>query len=182
MRAADAGLHDAMAVREGKREQRAEHGCRETVQRAAAADRELDAVLVERLRRADRLEQMRVPPDARTDRAPARRRIAGRRCSRECRTTQRTRARPMPIDSVTRPPSRMPPSCSSIRTSAAGVSAASAAGCSCQRNTSAAGAPMIEQYVNVDRCAGAASGTARRAIRRSRPRKMSAWSGSTPYQ
>src|SRR5689334_5443320 len=44
-------------------EQRPEHGRGETVHQAAARDRELDAILVERLRRTERLEQMRMSPD-----------------------------------------------------------------------------------------------------------------------
>src|SRR6185369_13764101 len=62
MRRGDGRAHRSMTVREREREHGPKHGGRETVQRPAARDGELDPVLVKRLRRADRLEQMRVPP------------------------------------------------------------------------------------------------------------------------
>jgi hypothetical protein len=54
--AADARSHDSMAIRERECQHRPEHGCRETVQRTAAGDGELEAVFVQCLRETNRLE------------------------------------------------------------------------------------------------------------------------------
>ena len=62
VRATHPGPDDSMTVRKRHRQYRAEHGGRHPVERAATEDRKLDTVFMERVRRANRLEHVRVPP------------------------------------------------------------------------------------------------------------------------
>ena len=62
-RAAEGGPDDAVAVSEHDREQRPKHDRRDAVQRGPTGNGKLDPVSIERLRRTQRLEEVRVPPD-----------------------------------------------------------------------------------------------------------------------